>query len=258
MRRIAPPAFLIIRSSVRQTNAPPHLLRCEMLSGGPGRGTELTGMLLRVDKGRETRNLIAIGHHLVMLRTYSKTTSTTGMDRLIPHSLDGFESDLLLQDLAMARPFAEFAVHICWPEDSQTLHLYQYHTFVNYNKLFNTTDISDCMASYTNTHLYTRLTVRDWRQIAIAWRRKLCPTHIEFIEEDELEDQVGAEQTGHSVRTERLHYGISAESLAGPSVDVLPLFLDASGQWQVEMHTVPGNSTFSIHYILLTNLSQVL
>ena len=69
---------------------------------------------------------------------------------------------------------------------------------------------------------------------------------------------MGAEQTGHSVRTERLHYGISAESLAGPSVDVLPLFLDASGQWQVEMHTVPGNSTFSIHYILLTNLSQVL
>lgn len=217
-----------------------HLLRCEMLSGGPPRGTELTAMLYRSTKGRDIRNLAAIGQHLVMLCTYSKTTALRGTDRLIPHSLDSFESDLLVQDLVLARPFAELAVHVCWPDNPDALFLYQHHLFVNYNKLFVTKDISDIMARYTTMYLSVRLTIQDWRHISIAWRRKLCPTHIEFLEDGESADHVAAEQTGHSVQVERLKYAISAEALAGPSEDVLPLFLQASGKWQQQMEVVPG------------------
>lgn len=217
-----------------------HLLRCEMLSGGPGRGSELTAMMYRSAKGRGLRNLVTIGNHLIMLRTYAKTTIISGTDRVIPHSLDGFESDLLLQDLALARPFAEFAAHVCWPKDAGKLELYQYHLFVNIDKLFTTENLSKWMAHYTLHYLLARLTVRDWRHIFIAWRRKLCPNHIEFMEDDSIEDHIGAEQTGHTVRTERLRYAITSESLAGPSEDVLPLFLDASARWQITIRVVPG------------------
>lgn len=217
-----------------------HLLRCEMLSGGPARGTELTAMMYRSGKGRGARNLVVIGHHLVMRRTYSKTSALNGKDRHIPHSLDGFESDLLIQDLVLARPFAEFAAHTCWPDDGDKLTLYQFHLFVNFDKLFTTTDISGCMAHYTLGYLHTRFTVRYWRHISIAWRRKLCPGHIDFLDDDILEDHIGAEQTGHSARTERLKYAISPEALAGPSEDSLPLFLDASARWQEKMRVVPG------------------
>ena len=231
-----------------------HLLRCEMLSGGPSRGTELTAMMYRTGKGRSIRNLVAIGPHLVMLKAYAKTSAMMGSDRLIPHSLDGFEADLLVQDLVLARPFAEFAIKMCWPEDNTQLSVYQFHLFVKSGKLFSTTDLSNAMSKYTLKALQLRLTVHDWRHISIAWRRKLCPTHIEFMDEDETEDHIAAEQTGHTAHTERLKYAISAEALAGPSEDVLPLFLQASGKWQQEMKVVPGKSKMLIMQHILTKI----
>lgn len=217
-----------------------HLLRCEMLSGGPGRGTELTAMMYRTCKGRDVRNFVAIGGHIAMLRAYSKTSGTTGMDRIIPHSLDGFNADLLVQNLVLARPFAEFAAHIYWPNDKQVLFKYQNHAFVNIDKLFKTEDISNCMAEYTLEHVFVKLTVRSWRHIAIAFRRKLCPAHLDILEENDLEDRVAAEQTGHSVRTEKLNYGITPEDLLGAPEDVLMLYFEASKKWQIAMSIVPG------------------
>ncbi|KAJ3533285.1 hypothetical protein NM688_g7305 [Phlebia brevispora] len=219
-----------------------HLLRIEMLSGGPARGTELTAMQYRSSRGRGVRNLIGIGGHLVLLRTYAKTTGMSGVDRLIPHSIDAFEADLLIQDLALARPFAEFAVQECFPEDATRLNLYQYHLFVHFDKLFDTPTLSKSMATYTLPFLTSKITVHDWRHLAIAFRRVLCPTHIDiYSEEDNVgEDHVAAEQTGHTVRTERLKYAITAEALAGPSEDVLPLFFQASNNWQQTMRVVPG------------------
>lgn len=187
-----------------------------------------------------------------MLGTYSKTSSASGMDRLIPHSLDGFTADLLVQDLSLARPFAEFIIGECFPEDLERLSLYQSHLFVNTNKLFTTTDISTVMARYTLKHMQVNITVRDWRQISIAFRRKLCPGQIAITEEHFGEDHISAEQTGHSVRTERLKYAISAEALLGPSEDILPLFLEASGEWQQVMRVVPGMRSTQSTALLLT------
>ena len=54
------------------------LLRAEMLSGSPSRGTELTAMLLRNTETRVTRNLVFLGHHLSLLCQYNKTSALTG------------------------------------------------------------------------------------------------------------------------------------------------------------------------------------
>ncbi|KAF7799525.1 hypothetical protein EIP86_010762, partial [Pleurotus ostreatoroseus] len=218
------------------------LLRLEMLSGGPGRGTELTGMLIRSSKGQSLRNLIALGPHLILLRTHSKTSTRNNNFRLIPHAIDTFTADILIQDLTLLRPFAEFAVRQCFPNDSEVLTRYQYNLFVNRQHLFDTTDLSTLMAEYTLKHLSTRLTVRSWRHVAIAYRRLLCSNHMPLydVEDDTAaEDPIAAEQTGHTVSTERMKYAITPDSLAGCAEHILPLFIVASQSWQKAMHIVP-------------------
>ncbi|KAI5987329.1 hypothetical protein EDC04DRAFT_2614860 [Pisolithus marmoratus] len=54
-----------------------------------------------------TRNLAVLGKHISLLCQYLKMSTLTGKDKLIPHALDGITSDILVQDLALARPFAE-------------------------------------------------------------------------------------------------------------------------------------------------------
>lgn len=219
------------------------LLLLEMLSGGPGRGTELTGMLIRSSKGQSLRNLIALGPHLILLRTHSKTSTRNNNFRLIPHAIDTFTADVLIQDLTLLRPFAEFAVRQCFPNDNEVLTRYQYNLFVNRQHLFNTTDLSTLMGEYTLKYLSARLTVRSWRHVAIAYRRLLCSNYMPLYDVDDDEaagDHIAAEQTGHTISTERLKYAITPDSLAGCAEDLLPLFIAASQSWQKAMRIVPG------------------
>ncbi|KAI6119109.1 hypothetical protein EV401DRAFT_1888401, partial [Pisolithus croceorrhizus] len=53
------------------------LMRAEMLSGAPSRGSELTAMMYRNTQARDTRNLMVFGKHLTLLGQYSKMTALT-------------------------------------------------------------------------------------------------------------------------------------------------------------------------------------
>ncbi|KAG2741288.1 hypothetical protein P692DRAFT_201655850, partial [Suillus brevipes Sb2] len=147
------------------------LLRCEMLSGSPGRGTELTAMMYRNTRTRSTRNLVVLGKHVTMLCMYSKTSAMTGQDKLVPHSLDAVTSDILIQDLALARPFAEFAAHVCFPEDEAMKDRYRNQLFVNFKKSFDSTHLSTVMTRHSLPHLNYGLTINSWRHIHTAWKR---------------------------------------------------------------------------------------
>ena len=65
-----------------------------------------------------TRNLMVFDQHITLLCQYSKTTALTRHDKLIPHGLDAITSDILIQDLAMAHPFAQLAAEVCFGNDS--------------------------------------------------------------------------------------------------------------------------------------------
>lgn len=217
------------------------LLRCEMLSGAPGRGTELTAMTYRNTRTRPTRNLVVLGKHITMLCLYSKTTALTGKDKLIPHSLDAVTGDILIQDLALARPFAEFAASICFPEHGNIMELYRQHMFIRFDRLFNSSDLSSVMTRHSLPFLNYGLTLNSWRHIQTAWKRKFRCS-VDDIVEDGAEDTVEALQAGHSRATENRIYGLSVQSLAGAAEDVLPLFLNASATWQIKCKTAPGGS----------------
>ncbi|KAG2365348.1 hypothetical protein BDR07DRAFT_1277326, partial [Suillus spraguei] len=217
------------------------LLRCEMLSGAPGRGTELTAMTYRNTRTRPTRNLVMLGKHITMLCLYSKTSALTGKDKMIPHSLDAVTGDILIQDLALARPFAEFAASICFPNHAEVMQLYRQHMFIRFDKLFNSSDLSSVMTRHSLPFLNYGLTINSWRHIQTAWKRKFNCSMYDVMDQD-AEDTVDALQAGHSRATENRIYGLSTQALAGAAEDVLPLFLNASTAWQTRCKTVPGGT----------------
>lgn len=215
------------------------LVRAEMLSGAPTRGTELTSMSYRNTQTRPTRNLVICGQHVTLLCQYSKTSALTGQDKLIPHSLDAVTSDIFIQDLVLARPFAQIAAKFCF-EDNAITQLYRDQLFVNFNKMFTSEDLSAVMARFSLPRIHFALTINPWRHIQTAWRRKF-KCSIEVGEEDERGD-VEALQAGHTQETENRIYGLSTESLAGAAEDVLPLFLQASTSWQRNCKVIPGGN----------------
>ncbi|TFY50993.1 hypothetical protein EVG20_g11219, partial [Dentipellis fragilis] len=196
------------------------LVRIEMLGGSPGRGTELTAMQYCNTKTRPLRNLVVLDKYLSVLRTYHKSAALIGHDKLIPHAIDACTTDLLIQDLAFARPFAELAVQICWPNNDYIRELYASALFVNNGEFFDSRQLTHIMSTATNPRVGTELGINDWRHISIAWRRKKC-SEVQSLLEDDNYETVEAQQTGHSRATENRVYGLSPQALAGPGEDVL-------------------------------------
>jgi hypothetical protein len=214
------------------------LASIEMKAGSPGRGTEITCLEYKNTRTR-TRGLYMMGDHLAILRQYHKSASISGLDKIIPHSVDAVTADLIIQNLAIARPFAEIAAYLCYPESKDVQGRYNSCLFVNNKELFTTTGLTNMMKTLTRKHLSVGLGVNDWRHVSTAFRRKICPGLDELAEEDE-DNTVEALQSGHSRDTENRIYGISTDRLSGPGEDVLPLFLDVSTDWQVANRITPG------------------
>jgi hypothetical protein len=213
------------------------LARAETLTGSPSRGTELTSMA-RCNTTTRDSNLALLGKHVCLLVEYHKSSGLTGSDKLIPHALDALTADLLIQDLALARPFAQMAAHICFPGNHEVRRLYEEQLFVNVAKPFDTNALSCIMGDISLPIVGMALKVNPWRHINIAFTRKLCGS-INDLLADDLQT-VEAAQASHTRQLEERIYGLSKDSLAGVAEDVLPLYLDCSTRWQVQCRVVPG------------------
>lgn len=212
--------------------------RVEMLAGAPGRSTELHAMNY-CNTPTRSRNLLALDKYIAAMRMYTKTGATTGLDKLIPHGLDGVTSDLAVQELAIARPFAELAVHICYPNDADIKYLYRYQLFVNNTKSFDAADLTSIMKRITLPVLGFGVGINAWRHIHVNFNRKLCPMAERILEQGE-KDTASILQYGHGRGTHDGIYGLSHDSVVGLPEDILPDFLDASTEWAVKGKVVPG------------------
>ena len=232
------------------------LVAADITTGSPSRGTELTAMTLANSAECPLRNLVVFGEYLTLLCTYQKTSALTGNDRCIPHALDAFSSDLMVQSLAIARPFAIFAVLLIYPGQPDVIQLYQKHLFVNHAKFCDTEDITAALQKITLVSLGCSLGVNGWRHVSTPFRRKLCTRMDELVEQDGMES-VEVLQSGHSRQTENRVYGVSADALAGVSEDILPLFLKASTDWQVECHLIPGGMRLAYSDALMSRFEAL-
>ncbi|KAJ7681090.1 hypothetical protein B0H17DRAFT_1232007 [Mycena rosella] len=113
--------------------------------------------------------------------------------------------------------------------------------FMGFGKEFTSDNLSNLMAFWSTPILGWGMKIAVWRQINIAWRRKLCSGSgsMDAIEDDAT-STVNALQSGHSLNTERKVYGLSPESFLGAPEDVLYLYLNASTDWQKATEVVPG------------------
>ncbi|KAG6809556.1 hypothetical protein H0H87_011726, partial [Tephrocybe sp. NHM501043] len=114
------------------------------------------------------------------------------------------------------------------------------------------------MQRITEPTIGAKLGLAAWRQVSIAFKRKLC-TKLEHMMETDSRDTIEAQQASHSRQTENRIYGLSADALSGVAEDVLPLYLDASTEWQLEAKAVPGGlglpyeACRSVHFEGLVN-----
>lgn len=213
--------------------------RTEMLAGAPGRSTELHAMNYCNTPTRTTRSLSMVDKYLQVMRCYTKTGSITGKDKMIPHAVDALTADLMIQDLALARPFAEHAARICYPGREDIVELYKYRLFANVNKEFIGSDMSSVMKSHTWPTVGFGIDINTWRHLHVMITRKLCNRTQELLDESE-ENTPRIRQYGHTNPVHNGTYGLSHDALAGLPEDFLPDFLDASTDWQVLARVVPG------------------
>jgi hypothetical protein len=218
------------------------LAASETMAGGPGRMTELSSMCVQNTHYRTTRSFYMMGRYPTILVTYHKSGGILGHDRTIPHALDAITGDLTIQDHAIARPFARMAVGILFPDDASIRRLYDNLLFVNLLREFTTDDVSKTMGSFFQTRTGMPITVRPFRQISTAFKRQRCKDAMELLQEDgEGLEMVDALQMGHNRFTDQMRYAVSKDALASaPPEEVLPLYLEASTDWQVETGVVPG------------------
>jgi hypothetical protein len=174
-----------------------------------------------------------------------KTTSMTGRDRTIPHSLDACTADLMIQMLGLARPFAEFAARLVYHDRPSVQADYRDAAWMNFGKRFTTEDITAIMQKYTGQELGRALGVNDWRHYMAASRRKLCPRADQILDGDgDLDEGVdpGVAQFGHNLETDLRTYGRSDDAALTHREDVLDAMLDASTDWQIVVNVIPGQS----------------
>ncbi|KAF9470600.1 hypothetical protein BDN70DRAFT_901974 [Pholiota conissans] len=218
------------------------LTKSEMTAGSSSRGTEINCLNLKNTRTRPSRGLFMMGDHLAYLCQYHKGSSQTLKDKVIPHAFDAHTSDMIIQNLAIARPFAQFAAYICFPNHPEVHQLYDSQLFVNFGKPFNTRNITTCLEEHTLEHIGRKLGLQDWRHISIGFRRKLSTTMEELIDQDNR-DTIGALQSHHSRSTENRIYAISPVALAsGNADDIFPLYLSHSTDWQEVLHVYRGGS----------------
>lgn len=218
------------------------LTKSELTAGASARGTEITTLVWKNTVLRPTRGLFMMGRHLAYLCQYHKGASVTLREKTIPHAFDAHTSDLIVQHLAIARPFAQFAAYLCFPDQPQVHVVYDWNLFANFGKAFTTNDITTRLQNYSQKWLGVRIGMQEWRHISIGFRRKLC-TAMEQVNEEDQDETVGALQSHHSRMTENRIYGISSMALlSGQADDVFPLYLEHSTDWQEVCGVAKGGS----------------
>ncbi|KAF8126882.1 hypothetical protein K438DRAFT_1790273 [Mycena galopus ATCC 62051] len=198
--------------------------------GGPTRGTELSAMLACNTELR-SRNLTGLGKHVATIHP-----------KRPPHPLGmgSFLGDLTVQLHTFARPLAQYFASVVWPENPEIAAQYNHMLFMDFGKEFTTAKVGEFMVKTSIHILHWKMTVRPYRHINIAFRRKWCKAATDLLEPDGF-SIVNALQGGHTYDTENMGYGLSKEDvLTGMPEDVLLAYLDASSAWQRALKVVPG------------------
>ncbi|KAJ3564789.1 hypothetical protein NP233_g8061 [Leucocoprinus birnbaumii] len=219
----------------------------EIIAGSPSRGTEITCILIR-NIPTQIRGLYALKSFLAIVCQYTKTTSSSSRDKLLPHALDAFNSDFVVHVIFITHHFAQQLVSILYPTNPEYAQLYHTHLFVNGNKLFKTDELTEFLKGTTLRTLKVPLGISDSRHLLTAYRRIHCSRFEDLIELDG-QDTAGALQAGHSRATENRLYGRGSGFMHNIADDMTKPLLVASTDWQTILAIPPGGTKLSYHLL---------
>ena len=234
------------------------LAYAELNIGGNARCTELLYLTFRATLGRPVKGMSFVSHGVALIRAYTKTGRWTGSDKWIPSAPDACFSDILIQSVAVLRPFAEWAVSILHSSDPHLTVLYRDALFPAYGGYFNTTQVSKVLEKYSTQAHLPQAGVRTWRQWIVGMQRMHCPTYTDAANVIVTPgDAMIAASTGHSVSTSFANYGVGlAGHFAAPD-HLLRQLIHHSKECHIVNRTVPPGPGLSMFNARAENFSEL-
>lgn len=179
-----------------------------LTGGGPARSTELTALNYANGRDGRIRNFLFHGRSGYVTKEYHKNSGRKTFEPIIPDFLDAHLTYVILQDLAVLRPFAITLANEAYGEDDKVMGLYLTKLFVCKSRLFDVNDLSDSLTMWTLRFLKARLSMRHVRHVELAIKRqeKLI---VRDMDEDEVD--IKASMASHSHAVEIKHYARSSD-----------------------------------------------
>jgi hypothetical protein len=191
---------------------------------------ELFSIRYRNTMSGGTRNLI-IEHGLVSFVTsYHKGYSVSGSTKLIHRYLNPELSQIVVQYLAVIRPFVEQLRNLAYGQTNDSAFFW----FRNDNP-WSTSRLSTFFAAETKAHIGadSSLSIASWRHIAVAVSREHLPKGEHFDRLVDKHTMAGVDQlAGHAVITAAMTYGRLASDGQGEIGQFRQRYRHISIAWQ--------------------------
>ncbi|KFZ18502.1 hypothetical protein V501_01170 [Pseudogymnoascus sp. VKM F-4519 (FW-2642)] len=202
-----------------------------------GRGGEITGLRL-VNRINRDRNGFVIDGEMVLVTQYDKTLSHFDSPKVIPRFLPERVGQLMAMYMVYVRPLTDR-----WEADRWALHdkmsLPSDFIWHDENGPWESSRMSRAVSKWTLHYMGRRITLRDWRHIAIAISRKLARDRgvkkADFENEDDDDDSEQYEipddlAASHTTKTAE-SYGFTIDVLKRLTAESLEIFSQVSYRW---------------------------
>lgn len=213
------------------------LLLSHITGGQPSRGEEITGLRL-VNGINRDRNVFVIDGDVVLVTQYHKSLAHFDSPKVIPRFLPERIGQLLVMYMVYIRPLTDR-----WEADRWELYgkMAPPSDFIWHNETvpWESSRMSGAMGKWTSHYIGRRITLQDWRHIAIAISKKHArdrgAARADFEDGDdddeseqyEAPDDLAACHTGQTAA----NYGVTIDVLKRLTAESLDIFGQVSRRW---------------------------
>jgi len=212
------------------------LLLIYFTGGQPSRGEEITGLRL-VNGINWGRDVFVINREIVFVTQYHKSLAHFDSPKVIPRFLPERPGQLIAMYMVYIRPLTDR-----WEADRWALYdkMHAPSDFIWHGETgpWDSSQMSRAVAKWTHHYLGRRITLQDWRHIAIAiskrhaCQRGAAKADFEAVDDDDAEqyevpDDLAASHTGQTAA----NYGVTIDVLKRLTADSLEVFGQVSHRW---------------------------
>jgi superfamily II DNA helicase RecQ len=225
------------------------LLLAHFTGGQPSRGEEITGLRL-VNGINRDRNVFVIDGEVVLVTQYHKSLAHFDSPKVIPRFLPERPGQLMAMYMVYIRPLTDR-----WEADRWALYdkMNPPSDFIWHSETgpWDSSQMSRAVAKWTHHYMGRRITLQDWRHIAIAISKKHArqrgAAKADFEdtgnsndeEQYEIPDDLAASHTGQTAA----NYGVTIDVLKRLTADSLEIFGQVSHRWHKFLELVEQPSS---------------